>query len=128
MGQEAFERLHVYQLAVRLGDEVWRCVQEWQPFARNTVGVQMARSADGVGANIAEGTGRVTYKENRRFVAIARGSLSETVHWVHRANERGLLKAEQVQRLDAVLRELAPRLNAYLKSIGDTPRKAGGSG
>ncbi len=118
MGRENFEKLHVYQLAEQLGDEVWRIVATWQHFARNTVGMQLVDAADSVASNIAEGTGRGTHKDNRRFVTIARGSLHETIHWLRRAYLRGLLKPEQVGRLKALTTDLAPRLNAYLKSIG----------
>ncbi len=118
MGRENFEKLRVYQLAEQLGDEVWRVVVTWQAFARNTVGMQLVDAADSVASNIAEGTGRGTYKENRRFVMIARGSLHETIHWLRRAYLRGLLKTEQVSCLKALTSNLAPQLNAYLKSIG----------
>ena len=45
---------------------------------KNTVGKQIVRSADSIGANIAEGTGRHNFQDNQRFVKIARGSLNET--------------------------------------------------
>lgn len=76
------------------------------------------RSADSIGANVAEGVGRGTYQDNRRFVRIARGSLYETKHWLRRAYKRGLLTNETVELLKPMTDELAPRLNAYLKSIG----------
>jgi len=75
-------------------------------------------AADSVGANIAEGSGRGTYQDNRRFVRIARGSLYETRHWLRRAFKRRLLTAEQVGKIKPLLDELGPKLNAYLKSIG----------
>jgi four helix bundle protein len=48
-------------------------VVKWSVFARDTVGKQLVKAADSVGANIAEGTGRGTFVDNRRFVRIARG-------------------------------------------------------
>jgi four helix bundle protein len=113
-----FENLQVYQLAEKLADEVWKIVATWQPFARDTTGKQLVRSVDSIGANIAEGTGRGSYQDNRRFVKIARGSLYETRHWLRRAYKRHLLNDEQVASLKTILDELAPRLNAYLNSIG----------
>jgi len=83
-----------------------------------TVGKQLVKAADSVGANIAEGTGRGTYVDNRRFVKIARGSLNETKHWLRRAFKRRLLSDSEVNRLKRIMDELAPKLNAYLKSIG----------
>jgi four helix bundle protein len=115
---QSFSNLKVYQLSEKLSDEIWSIVLEWDNFAKNTVGNQIVRSSDSIGANIAEGTGRGSYQDNRRFVKIARGSLYETQHWVHRATERKLLNTEQRNELNTIIDELSPRLNAYLNSIG----------
>jgi four helix bundle protein len=118
MGSMPFENLRVYQLAEKLADDVGGTVRAWDSFARDTVGKQLVRAADSVGANIAEGTGRRSFQDNRRFVRIARGSLYETKHWLRRAFRRKLLTPEQVATLKASLDNLAPSLNAYLNSIG----------
>jgi four helix bundle protein len=112
-----FEELDVYRLSERLADEVWKCVLTWDWFARDTVGRQLVKAADSVGANIAEGNGRFHYRDNRRFIRIARGSLYESRHWLRRAYRRELLPPAIVELLRNLLRELAPRLNAYLRSI-----------
>jgi four helix bundle protein len=118
MATGGFEDLEVYQLAERLADEVWDIVLPWHNFARDTVGNQLVRSADSIGANIAEEVGRQSFQDNRRFVRIARGSLNETKHWLRRAYRRKLLDDGKVAVLKPLLAELAPRLNAYLRSIG----------
>lgn len=120
MPRSNFENLAVYQLSEQIADAVWGIVMQWDNLARDTLGKQLIRSADSIGANIAEGEGRGSFKENQRFVRIARGSLNETKHWLRRAYSRKLLEQEQVAVLKPLLDELAPRLNAYLKSIGRT--------
>jgi len=114
-----FQELQVYQLAEKLSDGIWQIVNAWEPFAKDTIGKQIVRSADSIGANIAEGVGRGSYQDNKRFVVIARGSLNETQHWLRRAYNRKLLTAQQIDSLKLILDELAPKLNAYLKSIGN---------
>src|SRR5690349_12422288 len=106
-----FQDLAVYQLAEALADAVWDIVRAWDGLARDTVGKQLVRSADSVGANIAEGCGRQSHNDNRRFVRIARGSLLETQHWLRRAFRRGLLTAEQTAVLQDTIQNLAPALN-----------------
>lgn len=118
MANKGFESLHVYRLSEELADLLWDMVKEWQPLARDTVGKQLIRAGDSIGANIAEGHGRGSYQDNRRFVRIARGSLNETRHWLRRAYRRQLLTEQQIVRLQPLIEELAPRLNAYLASIG----------
>ena len=118
MTKKGFENLEVYRLAEEISDLVWKIVYKWEYLAKDTVGKQLIRSADSVGANIAEGTGRGSFQDNKRFVRIARGSLYETRHWLRRAHKRGLLTTEETNQLKPMLEELAPRLNAYLRSIG----------
>jgi four helix bundle protein len=118
MARSDFEKLAVYQLAEGLADEVWAVVIKWDHLPRDTVGKQLVRAADSIGANIAEGVGRRSFQDNRRFVRIARGSLNETKHWLRRTYRRRLLDQETIGRLKLILDELAPRLNAYLRSIG----------
>ncbi len=113
-----FEDLRVFQLAEKLCDDIWKIVGEWNYFEKNTVGKQLVRAADSIGANIAEGSGRGYPNDNKRFIRIARGSLNETKFWLRRASKRSLLDTEQNEHLTKTLDELAPTLNAYLGSIG----------
>jgi four helix bundle protein len=118
MAKANFERLRVYQLAEKLADAVWDIVVKWERFPRNTMGEQLVDAADSVGANIAEGAGRGSFQDNRRFVRYARASLNETQYWLRRAFRRSLLTEAEVQKLRPLVEELGPRLNAYLRSIG----------
>ncbi len=117
MQQTNFERLRVYQLAAELADRIWEVVASWDHFQKTTIGNQMVRAVDSVGANIAEGLGRGSSQDNRRFVRIARGSLYEVKHWLRRAGNRSLLSEDQMIALENMIRELLPSLNAYLNSL-----------
>lgn len=119
MSKSNFETLEVYQLSEELCDEIWDTVIVWDYFAKDTIGKQLVRSADSIGANIAEGTGHGTFKANRRYVRISRASLYETKHWLKRACKRNLLTKEQIHHISPIVTELTPRLNAYLNSIGN---------
>jgi four helix bundle protein len=116
--KSAFQNSRVYQLSERVADEIWNLVSQWNDFPKSTVGRQLVRAADSIGANIAEGSGRGSYQDNRRFIRMARGSLNETQHWLRRAYHRRLIPLEQIKVLKPLIDELAPRLNAYLKSVG----------
>lgn len=117
MGKTSFENLEVYQLAEKLADLIWIIVGKWDSFARNTVGEQMVDAADSVCANIAEGCGRFNYRDNARFIKIARGSLFETKNWLRRAFRRKLLSDADIEEVKVILDELLPRLNAYKRSV-----------
>ncbi len=117
MGKFALEDLRVYAMAEEMADLCWDVVAEWDAFARNTVGSQLVRAADSVGANIAEGYGRASPGDHQRFVRTARGSLYEVRHFLRRADKRGLLEKERRAPLRRVMKELLPALNAYLRSL-----------
>lgn len=123
MAKTHFENLRVYQLSETLADQIWDVVMKWDYFAKDTVGKQLVRSTDSIGANIAEGSGRGSDTDYKRFIKIARGSLYETRHWLRRAYKRNLLIKEQIDSLTVLLDELTPTLNAYLRSIGTFKKK-----
>jgi len=91
MAFRRFEDLRVFQLAERLSDEIWDIVSTWDYFAKITVGKQLVSASDSIGANIAEGAGRGTPRENQRFIRISRGSFNETKYWLRRSSRRRLL-------------------------------------
>jgi four helix bundle protein len=90
----------------------------WPHFERDTIGKQLVRAADSIGANIAEGFGRGNGPDQKRFVRIARGSVCEVKHWLRLAYGRDLLKKDEIEVLKPILEELPPRLNAYLRAVG----------
>ena len=118
MAKFALEGLRVYRMAEDLADICWEMSAPWDLFARDTVGKQLVRAADSVGANIAEGYGRASSVDHQRFVRTARGSLYEVRHFLRRADKRKLVTRETKTRLRPLLEELLPALNAYLKSLG----------
>ena len=87
----------------------------WPYVDQRTVGIQLIRAADSVGANIAEAMGRWHRADQRRLLYVARGSLRETEHWVLVAQERGLLSPEVALPLD----ELARTLGGLIKQRAD---------
>jgi four helix bundle protein len=122
MEKSNFEDLQVFQLSEKLADKIWNIVLGWSQFEKDTVGKQIVRAADSVGANIAEGSGRYNFQDNRRFIKIARGSLHETRFWLRRAYTRKLLTSEQIDKLRPILDELSPKLNAYLKYLDNASK------
>ena len=112
------EELKVYQLAEQIADNVWQICVRWDLFARDTVGKQLVRAADSIAANIAEGFGRYSFKENKQFCFYARGSFEETRNWLRRAAKRGLLTDNEIKTLQPLMSEFPKLLNGYIKSIG----------
>lgn len=117
MERTRFENLRIYQLSEDISDNVWDIVFKWNNLAQDTVGKQLIRASDSIGANIAEGTGRGSVADNRRFAKIARGSLFEVKHWLRRAYKRKLLSENEITSLKKSIDELTPKLSSYINSF-----------
>jgi len=123
MSHHRLEDLEVYQLAESFSDEVWNIVITWDYFAKDTVGKQIARSADSISSNIAEGYGRFHYKENKNFCYFSRGSIIETKGWLKKSKNRNLISEEKATDLLNQLEIIHIKLNAYIKFIGGSSKE-----
>jgi len=112
------EDLEIYQLSMDLAEENWKIIQNWDLFTKDTIGKQLMRAVDSITANLSEGFGRYSYKENRQFCYYSRGSLFETKTWLTKAHNRKLLTDEKYRNLNQDINKIAIKLNNYIKSIG----------
>jgi four helix bundle protein len=115
VGSRGFWDLDVYQRSVALAVELRRVIHTWDNFDRWSVGIQMARSAYSVGANVSEAFGRDQHRDQRRFLFIARGSACETQHWIDIA-ERAELSLPSHAASEAS--QMARMLNGLIRSLG----------
>ncbi|OEU53578.1 MAG: hypothetical protein BA861_05330 [Desulfobacterales bacterium S3730MH5] len=106
----------VYILAEKLSDMVWNDFDKLQDKAKRTIGYQFIKSSDSIAVNIAEGYGRYTPADRRRFYFYARGSLEETKAWLRKAQRRKLISVAQTEEYAEIINELGPKLNAFIKS------------
>ncbi|HEX5655611.1 MAG TPA: four helix bundle protein [Polyangiales bacterium] len=70
------ERLDVYQIALRFHDAA-HAIAARVPRGEGDLADQLRRASNSVLLNIAEGAGRMSRAEKRRFYVIARGSVNE---------------------------------------------------
>ncbi len=111
--------LNVYKNSMVLAEEIYSIVSKWNYLDLDTVEKQLIRSSDSIAANISEGFGRYSFKENKLFCYYSRGSLFETTTWIEKAKGRNLISDEQYESLTEQLTILGKMLNAYIKSIGN---------
>ncbi|MEA3503531.1 MAG: four helix bundle protein [Actinomycetota bacterium] len=103
-----FKRLTVWQRAYHLSLELIRAAGEFTGPARYALGNQITRAAVSVPSNIAEGAGRGTNKEFKRFLSIALGSAYELDTQIQLARD-----------LDLIAEDLATR---HLREIDEIER------
>ena len=112
-----FENLRILQVAEAIADAILQHVTQWNEFARDVVGKQLAGAADSVGANIAESFGRFNFGEKLQFLYYSRGSLFETKYWLNRVRTRNLMTSSEAQEYADQLTDLARQLNTFASSL-----------
>jgi len=123
---KTLEEFKVYNLAMDLGEEVWKSVSAWEYFEKDTIGKQLVRSTDSIASNLSEGLGRYHIKETKNFSYYSRGSLFETKTWLTKANGRNLIDQRLFTKLTSDLELIGKMLNSYktLKPINDLRPKS----
>ncbi len=113
--KEIYE-LDVYKLAEELSDLIWYAFDKWSVKAQNTIGYQIIRSSDIIAANLAEGYGRYTPADRKKFYLYARGSFEKTKAWLRKLIRRNVIADEEIRKYTKIVDELGPKLNAFIKS------------
>ncbi len=112
--KRSFYDLEIYRRYEAIADRLWALASKWEfPFNKHP-GFQMLRAVDSIGANIAEAIGRYHFRETLQFLYYARGSLTETVHWIRQATRRDLITAPENLDLTKDCQILHKKLNAFI--------------
>jgi four helix bundle protein len=100
-GSEArrVEDLDVFKLAHALALHVYRLTASFPREENFGLVAQLRRASASVGANLAEGGGRLGRAEYRHFVGIAKGSVAEIGYHLLLARDLGHVSREEYARL-----------------------------
>ena len=101
----SFEDLEVYQKAYKYSLEIHRRSLEFPKVEQYELASQIRRSTKSISANIAEGHGR-SASEFKRYLTIAKGSVSETRVHLSYCKDLGYLTEPEYQDLDSKYDEL----------------------
>ncbi|MEZ5469655.1 MAG: four helix bundle protein [Lysobacterales bacterium] len=108
--------LELWKESMRLAVTVFRLTAEFPADEKFGISSQLRRSAISVPSNIAEGSARGSRAELRRFLLIARGSLSELDTQLWLAREVGLV--EDIGPIQERMYKVFGLLNGLMKSPG----------
>lgn len=118
-GLRSFEELDVYKLCCQLRREARAEVRNWPKEEQYRLADQLIRSTRSAAANIAEGWGRFSRMDNRRFCRNALGSLCETQDHLTVALEEGLSVRTRHDELRSLCLQCQDKLKGYMKYLGE---------
>jgi four helix bundle protein len=114
---EDFKDLRVWGKAHELTLAVYQTTRAFPKEEMYGLTSQLRRASASVGANIAEGCGRRSDGEMRRFVQIARGSANEVEYHLLLAKDLNFLTADEHKFLEAKVLEIQRMLASLVQSL-----------
>jgi four helix bundle protein len=112
-----FRSLKVWEKAHELTLAIYETTREFPKHEIYGVTSQIQRAAVSVPTNIAEGCGKDSDAELKRYSLIAMGSSSELEYLLLLARDLGYLPAENYQILQSKLIEVRKMLNAFIQHL-----------
>jgi four helix bundle protein len=112
----AVENLRVYQKSIDFADDVL-AITTCFPRGFRFLADQLNRASVSIAANLAEGNGRFTKPDRKRFFGIARGSMLECLPLLDLAARRGLLHADQHATLRSNLEDISRMLSGLIRGL-----------
>lgn len=118
---ESHKNLIVWQKSIDLVKLVYAAMHSFPSEELFGLVSQMKRSVVSIPSNIAEGFGRGSKKECKRFVHIAFGSAIELDTQMIISKELGFLDQQEYRVIDSLLLEIKKMLKALIKSLQEKP-------
>lgn len=114
---EDFKGLRVWEKAYALTLSVYQKTRTFPKEEMYGLTSQLRRAASSVGANIAEGCGRRSDPEMRRFLQIARGSANEVEYHLLLARDLQFLTLDDFKELEAMVLEVQRMLASFVQRL-----------
>ena len=111
---QSFSELEVWKKARLLKNELKELADRFPPEEKFRLTDQLIRSSRSINANISEGHGRFTYKDQLHFCIQARGSLSETHNHLIEALDCKYISQEQFDHSTLMIDEVGRLLEGYI--------------
>jgi len=113
----AFEKLNAWQESRKLVVVVYQLLDRFPKFEKYALCDQIRRSVVSVPSNIAEGSGRISPKEQLHFYEISYGSLMEAYNQLILASDLKYIEINNLQELQPQIDVVARMLNGLRASI-----------
>lgn len=113
----SFEKLEVWQDSKELTHEVYKVTQGFPGEEKFGLVSQLRRAMISVTSNIAEGSSRISAKDQAHFYHMAFSSLMEVLSQILISIELGYINSESEDYFRNEISKIANKLNALRKSV-----------
>ena len=117
MGGRNYRDLVAWQKAMDLAEQVYQLTAEFPNEERFSLTSQIRRAVVSIPSNIAEGQGRFTQPDFRRFLSIAHGSVREVETQLLLARRLSYLGEAQIERVLELSSEVGRLIQGLAKSL-----------
>jgi four helix bundle protein len=114
---QSFTDLEVWKSARRFKNKMWTLVKTFPQEEKYKLSDQIIRSSRSIGAMIAEGHGRFTYKDQIHYCIMAKGSLAETLNHLIDAMDSSYITKEELANYKLDIDEAGKLLNGYISYL-----------
>jgi four helix bundle protein len=114
---EDFKKLKIWSKAHELTLLIYQRTRSFPKDEMYGLTSQIRRASASIGANIAEGCGRRSDPEMRRFIQIARGSASELEYHLLLANDLHFLAPDEFAAMESKILEIQRMLAALAQRL-----------
>ena len=112
-----YKKYQVWELGHEVTLEVYKLTKDFPKTEIYGLVSQMRRASSSIPANIAEGCGRESDSEFKRFLTIARGSASELEYFTILAKDLGYTKEIEFKKINDIVDKVRRSLNNLMNKI-----------
>jgi four helix bundle protein len=113
-----FKELRIWQRSHQLVLDIYLITKSFPKEEVYGLTSQIRRSCASIPTNIAEGCGRNSDAELKRFLTIAMGSASELEYQLILSNDLGYIQTDNYEKLNNELIEIRKMLNTFIQKLG----------
>ena len=112
----SFEKLEVWRESIKLSKEVYKITSKFPDEEKYGLISQIRRATNSIGANLAEGTSRISNKDKAHFTTMAYSSTMEVLNHLIISKELNFITNEKYFELRDIIYKISNMLNALRKS------------
>ncbi len=109
--------LHIYELAMNIGEKIWKMVNKWDYFAKETIGKKLVQATDSVACRLNENSENKNNSDDKDKLSFIITDLNETKTLLAKAVQRKLIDEREYNNISTEINVISFFLNKYAVSI-----------